>query len=478
MSVQRGIEGNYGGLVQGLALPQWESLARTAEQWFRTTVLSWQTVAQVGTVLLCAVLGLLLGRVARRAYQNRFAVQMAATDYLGKVVRAVDRVLWLSVSGMLLTVAGVGLRTFGVHARLLDVATALTLAWIAIRLASGLILNRFWGKAASLTVWVLVALDVVGLLDPLLTFMNELGMDFGDARVTLLQAVKAVLLFVLLYQLAAALSRFSEDRLRRNVQLTPSARVLFGKGVKFSLFTLAVVLSLSSAGVHLTSLAVLSGAIGVGIGFGLQKIFANLVSGVILLFEKSLKPGDTVEVGGVYGVVLALNARFTSVLTRDGKEYLIPNENLITNEVVIWTHSDSNVRLRVPVGISYGAEPRLAMRLMEESAAKVSRVLRNPAPVANLMGFGDSSVDLEVRIWINDPEAGVTNVKSEVLLHIWDAFKANGIEIPFPQRDVHVKSMPSPLQGFCEDSDRNTMDATDVHGVDIDDDLADGKGSE
>jgi small-conductance mechanosensitive channel len=238
------------------------------------------------------------------------------------------------------------------------------------------------------------------------------------------------------------LSRFSDDRLQRNMQLTPSAQVLFGKGVKFSLFTLAFVLALSSAGVNLTSLAVLSGAIGVGVGFGLQTIFANLVSGIILLFEKSIKPGDTVEMGGVYGVVRSLNARFTSVLTRDGKEYLIPNENLITNEVVIWTHTDPNVRLKIPVGISYDADPRLALRLMEEAARKVPRVLRDPAPAGRLTGFGDNSVDLEVRIWIRDAEQGVVNVQSEVLLNIWDAFKAHSIEIPFPQRDLHLRSLP------------------------------------
>jgi small-conductance mechanosensitive channel len=304
-----------------MTLPQWSALLHEAELWFRTSILTWNTALQVGAVLLCAGLGLLLGRSARRAYRRRFAEQLESDVFFGKLFRAVDRVLWLSVAGVLLTVAGVAFRSMAEPARLLDVATTLTLAWIAIRLASGLILNRFWGHAASVSVWILVALDVVGLLDPLLTFMNDLGMNFGDARVTLLQAVKAVLLFVLLYQLAAALSRFSDDRLQRNMQLTPSAQVLFGKGVKFSLFTLAFVLALSSAGVNLTSLAVLSGAIGVGVGFGLQKIFANLVSGIILLFEKSIKPGDTVEMGGVYGVVRSLNARFTSVLTRDGKEY-------------------------------------------------------------------------------------------------------------------------------------------------------------
>lgn len=425
---------------------QWGEWWSLLESWFRTTVLTWNMAFQLGAVLLCAALGLALGQLARRAYRRRFEQQLRAEAFFGKVFRAVERVVWLSVAGALLTVAGVAFRSLDEPARLLDVATTLTLAWIAIRLASGLILNRFWGHAASVSVWVLVALDVVGLLDPLLAFMDGLGMNFGDARVTLLQAIKAVLLFVLLYQLAANLSRFSDEQLRRNAQLTPSAQVLFGKGVKFSLFALAFVLALSSAGVNLTSLAVLSGAIGVGVGFGLQKIFANLVSGVILLFEKSIKPGDTLEMSGVYGVVTSLNARFTSVQTRDGKEYLIPNENLITNDVVIWTHTDPNVRLKIPVGISYDADPRLALQLMEESARKVRRVLPDPAPAGRLTGFGDNSVDLEVRIWIRDADQGVVNVQSEVLLNIWDAFKEHNIEIPFPQRDIHVRSLPPKVE--------------------------------
>jgi small-conductance mechanosensitive channel len=364
-------------------------------------------------------------------------------------------------------VAGVAFRTFTAGARLLDVATTLVLAWIAIRLASGLILRRFWGKVASISVWILVALEVVGLLQPMLDFMDGLAMNFGDASVSLLQALKAVLLFVLLYQIASALSRFSDERLNRNAHLTPSARVLFGKGVKFSLFTLAFVLALSSAGVNLTSLAVLSGAIGVGIGFGLQKIFANLVSGVILLFEKSVKPGDVIEASGVQGTVLSLNARFTSVLTRDGKEYLIPNENLITNEVVIWTHSDSNVRLKVPAGISYNADPRLAIRLMEAAALQTPRVLPSPPPLARLMGFGDSSVDLEVRIWISDPEEGVVNVMSDVLLNIWDAFKEHGIEIPFPQRDLHLRTPfpdAEPKEQEAEKRDPGTDPDSETNG--------------
>lgn len=195
-------------------------------------------------------------------------------------------------------------------------------------------------------------------------------------------------------------------------------------------------------GVSLTSLAVVGGAVGVGIGFGLQKIFSNLVSGVILLQDKSIKPGDIIEVGGNLGSIQTLNARYALLRTLDGKEILVPNEELISGQVINWTRTDSTVRVAVPVGVAYDADVLLAMRLMEQAAAGVSRVLLGPPPRCLLMNFGESSVDLEMGAWITDPQNGLLSVRSEIYLAIWDLFRAHNIEIPFPQRDIHVKNLP------------------------------------
>jgi len=215
--------------------------------------------------------------------------------------------------------------------------------------------------------------------------------------------------------------------------------VLLIKINKVILFTGAILFAMASVGIDLTSLAIFSSALGVGIGFGLQTVFSNYVAGVLLLMDNSIKPGDTIEVSGVFGVVREMHGRYTSILTRDGKEYLIPNEQLVTGEVVNWTFSDSNIRIKIPVGVSYGSDVPRAMALMEEAARGVHRVLRHPEPVARLSGFGDNSVDLDLRIWIADADQGVANVQSDVLLKIWELFHEYGVEFPFPQRDVLLK---------------------------------------
>ncbi len=193
-----------------------------------------------------------------------------------------------------------------------------------------------------------------------------------------------------------------------------------------------------------SAFAVFSGAIGLGIGLGLQRTIANLVAGFSLLADKSLKPGDVIEFeapqGATYGVVGKMTTRYVSVRTRDGTETLVPNETLISSPVTNWSYSDRSVRRKLPVGVSYDCDIELARRLCLQAAADCTRVLNQPPPACLLKGFGDSSVDLELRIWIGDPDGGVSNVASEVFLNVWRLFKENDIEIPYPQRDLHIRS--------------------------------------
>jgi small-conductance mechanosensitive channel len=229
--------------------------------------------------------------------------------------------------------------------------------------------------------------------------------------------------------------------------------VLFAKILKVILISLSIIIGLNSFGIQLSSLTVLGGAVGLGIGFGLQKVISNLISGVILLLDKSIKPGDVISIGETYGWINKLSARYVSVITRDGRETLIPNENLITNQVENWSFSDTQVRLRAPIGISYNADVRKAIGLTIQAALNIDRVLRNPAPKCLVKGFGDNSVDLELRFWIKDPANGVANIKSMVYLEIWDLFHEHNIEIPYPQRDIHIKSggsFPQPQPNLPE----------------------------
>jgi small-conductance mechanosensitive channel len=207
---------------------------------------------------------------------------------------------------------------------------------------------------------------------------------------------------------------------------------------------------MSGLGIDLTAFTVLSGAVGVGIGFGLQKVVSNFISGIIILMDESIKPGDTISLGETFGWIRELRARFVSVVTRDGREFLIPNEDFITREVINWSFSDKFVRLDVPFGVSYDADPHEVVRVAIEAAASVERVdgTRRP-PVCWLTAFGDSSLDFLLRFWISDPQMGLTNIRGKILMALWDAFKEHDISIPYPHREVIMKT---PIRVSPEDA--------------------------
>jgi small-conductance mechanosensitive channel len=328
----------------------------------------------------------------------------------------------------------------GLRSDLLRLAESLVLVWVLIRLSSRLVRNELLARSIALTAWVVAALNIAGLIGPVVNLLDAMAIPIGNLRLSLLLLLKGFVTLALLIWLANALSRIVEQRLRHIVPLAPAMQVLAAKLVRMTLLTVAIVAALGSIGIDLTAFAVFSGAIGVGVGFGLQKVVSNLVSGVILLVDRSIKPGDVIEVEGTHGSVSTLNARYVSVLTRDGKEYLIPNEDLITQRVTNWSYSNDLIRLHVKVGISYGSDPHKAIELTLEATRNVQRVMKTPEPTCLLVGFGDSSVDLELRFWITDPVNGTMNVRSAVMLNIWDLFHTHGIEMPYPQRDLTLRN--------------------------------------
>jgi small-conductance mechanosensitive channel len=195
---------------------------------------------------------------------------------------------------------------------------------------------------------------------------------------------------------------------------------------------------------------VLTGAIGIGLGFGLQSIAANFVSGFVLLMDRSIKPGDVISFTGTtgtategFGWVEELRGRYVVVRDRDGVETLVPNQNLITNPVINWSYTDPKVRLKLPIRVSYKDDPELAMQLLLRATEKHPRIIRDPAPVARLMGFGDHGIELELRFWIPDPQEGVNNVRSDVNRRIWQLFREHGVTIPVAQREIRVEMVPS-----------------------------------
>jgi small-conductance mechanosensitive channel len=325
----------------------------------------------------------------------------------------------------------------GLHA-----AGIIALALTLVRLFTESMANRFWARILAGAIWLWAFLYTFHLIDPWVNLLNHIEFNLGQVNLNLLQVTRALPVFLLLYWLSKNLSILWRLWLTAASGLTPAVQILLSRLGSIFLYTAALVLVLTYLGLDLTVFALFSGALGLGLGFGLQKVFANLVSGFILLADKSIKPGDVIELKDKYGWINFLGSRYISVITRDGTEHLIPNENLITGEMINWSYSQNLVRLKISVGVSYDTDLEQARELMLQAAADTKRVLPDPKPSCYLKGFGDNAINLELRVWINDPQNGLGSVRSNLNWGIWRRFKAHGIDMPFPQRDVHVKSMP------------------------------------
>jgi len=317
----------------------------------------------------------------------------------------------------------------------------LAAAWLSISVVSQAIRKRTIGRVFAVIVWLYVAASILGVIDDITSILDSVGFTIGKLHLSVLGVVKALFFVGFLMWLALRTGNFLDNRIQQVEELTPSLRVLLGKILRISLIVFAVMVAMQSLNIDLTALTVLSGAVGVGIGFGLQKVVSNFISGMIILLDQSIKPGDTITLGETFGWIRELRARFVSVVTRDGREYLIPNEDFITTQVINWSFSDKFVRLDVPFGVSYDSDPHEVTRLAIEAAAAVDRVDANyNRPVCWMTEFGESSINFVLRFWIDDPQRGLTNIRGKVLLALWDSFKEHGIRIPFPHREVIVKS--------------------------------------
>lgn len=402
---------------------------------------------QLSLLLLLYPAAVVTARAVRPRLEDRARDIKGMPGVLRFVVAGLRRLTWL-VYAFYLLAAYAAMTAFpeaGV-AFLLYTAMVLAAAWFAISLVSHAIRSRTLGRLFAYVAWAFVAASVLGILDDVAAVLDA-GFEVGDLRVSVLRILQAAVFLVALLWLSSALGNFLDRRVQAVEELTPSLRVLIGKIVRISLIIFAVLIAMSGLGIDLTALTVLSGAVGVGIGFGLQKVVANFISGIIILLDQSIKPGDTITLGDTFGWIRELRARFVSVVTRDGREFLIPNEDFITREVINWSFSDKYVRLDVPFGVSYDADPHEVSRIAIEAAASVERVdAKMKRPVCWLTEFGDSSLNFLLRFWIHDPQKGLTNIRGKVLLALWDAFKEHGVEIPYPHREVLIKS-PVPVTG-------------------------------
>jgi small-conductance mechanosensitive channel len=398
---------------------------------------------QCGVVLIAGGAAFWLGTLIRRPLA-KFALKKLPKNWGPGFIRVCEHVAApLFLLAMLWTAAIAG-SLMQTALPIIEAAINLVLAWIFIRLLSFAVRSPFVSVALSVVAWSIAALNILGLFGPLIGYMKTVHVYDKDKEhfISLLDVTHAVVVLVLLLWLTRMLFFTLQRRITRANSLTPSLQVLLVQLLQIVLPAVAVIVALQTVGVDLTTLTVVFGALGLGVGLGLQRIVANLVAGMSLLIGKTIKPGDIIEYDKSYGWVTAMGARYVTLRTRDGIEHLIPNDHFLEHGVVNWSHSDIRLRLHVPVSIAYDSDVRQAIALCIEAAKSVKRVIDRPEPLCLLKGFGENSVDLEIRMWIEDPRNGTQNVKSEVLLAVWDRFKEAGIRFPFPQRDVHIVSLP------------------------------------
>lgn len=415
----------------------WKVLNKDFLEYFWTPSAFYQLLIIFGAFIL----GGIFYRFARKSLINAIdqhempiRVKMACNN-LRRLVFPIVSLLIMFIASQL---AGYDFLTLDVY--ITDVVMKLLLAWILIRIILQFIDNALVRNIFALFIWTVAALSIFGVMPQTAAVLDSIGFSIGKVRFSALAVIKGGMsLFILLY-LASFASTFIERQVLQSKSLTRSSQVLIAKIIRITLIVFAIVIGVTSAGIDLSIFTVFSGAVGLGIGFGLQRVVSNLFSGLLLLMDKSITPGDIIELesSGTFGWVNHMAARYTEIVTRDNKSYLIPNEDFITQRVVNWSHGNSLIRLEVLFGVHYESDPHHVIDIAKKAATKPKRVVSTPEPVCWITEFGDSSINFTLRFWIRDAEQGVANIKGEVLLSLWDALKENNIKIPYPHREVYI----------------------------------------
>ena len=328
---------------------------------------------------------------------------------------------------------------------MLHLAATFVAAVLVIRFVSFYIKSTFWSRVVYVICLFVVALRLFNLWDSTVHLLSSMTIDLGSLSFSLWNLIEAVTVFVLMWALAASANRFLAYWLAATTTLTYSDRTLIQRVSYSAMLVVVILISLSAAGIHPAAIAVTGGAIGIAIGLGLQKIGSNIVSGITLLIKKPIRQGDVIAFkksfsGADYGWITEIGVLYVQVATPTGSLILIPNEDFVTQQIENLSYDDNRVLLHIPFGIAYKSDLNQAKTLALSAVTGIARILNNPEPVCLVREFGDSTVNLELRVWIDTPRDGIANIKDTVLMSIWDSFHANGIEIAFPQRDLHIKS--------------------------------------
>jgi small-conductance mechanosensitive channel len=419
----------------------------TIDEWGRRVLARWDEItadwalAQFGIIAASYLIAVLLSRVIVPRLEARLRKIKQQPSLLRILVVFLRRTKWILFALLLVLTASVMAPiTWPSHSYFVKLAASLATAWALISTLSRVIRNRRIGNAIAILAWSIVALLLTGLIDSVVDALDAASISVAGFRLSVLIALKAIFLFSALLWLALLISDVIDQRLMKRLEIDAAIAVLIGKLIRAALLFIVIFASFAAIGIDLTAFAVFSGAVGLGIGFGLQKVASNLISGFIILLDRSIKPGDVISLGSTFGWITALGARYVQVNTRDGVEYLIPNETFITERLANMSHSNRSIRLDLKFGVSYASDPHEVRALATTVVAKLPRVMTHPEPVCHIVGFGDSSLDFLLRFWIQDPENGLTNVRGEAFLGLWDAFKENKVEIPYPHREVFLRT--------------------------------------
>jgi small-conductance mechanosensitive channel len=409
--------------------------------------------------IACAGLIALAGAQVVKAWHKRHTAEGRSEGWQADVQEGIVIATPYLVALIVLLAVRAILNALHGHIVAIDTALQLTTALVLVRLGVYLLRVmmgqdswiRTWENRITLVVWLTMSFSLVGWLDAIEATLNRIDLVPGKTSFSLWALLKGLVVVSAFVIVTSLIARALEKRVMRIAQLAVSTRIGISKFAYFILVGIGVMLGINAAGVDVTTLNVLTGAIGLGLGFGLQSIASNFVSGFVLLIDKSIKPGDVISFTGHtgtstenFGWVQELRGRYVVVRDRDGVETLVPNQNLITNSVINWSYSDQRVRLRLPVMISYDDDPEFALKLLFEAVAHHPRILREPPPVTRLMAFDDYGMRLEVRFWIADPMNGVNNVRSDINRAIWKLFNEHGVKIPVAQRELRMLGPATP----------------------------------
>lgn len=427
-------------MLESLAKINASQIGEKILDWLHANILNVSTVYQSIMIAAAFIFARILYGIFRNGIQN--AIDKSTLTFKTKrILRSLQKLIFplMAVVTIFFLIRILGSEMVGMNVGLTTGVTKVLWAWIFIRIVVQYIDHAAIRNFFALAIWCIAALSIFDVLDETMETLDALGITIGTFNISALLVLKGALyLFILLY-IANFSAALSERYILNTHNMTRSTQILVSKIIRITLIVFAILIGITSSGIDLSLFAVFGGAIGIGVGLGLQRGVSNLFSGLLLLLDRSIQPGDIIELeNGKFGWVKTMGGRHTEIVTGDNKSYLIPNEEFANQRVINWSHGDNMIGVSLDFGVHYKSDPHEVIRIAINAASKPKRILKEQPPTCFVTGFGDSAINFTLGFWIRDAENGLKSIRGEVFLALWDAFKENGIEIPYPHRDVYV----------------------------------------